>query len=32
MAKVYAVDTAISVCQISMESMGAWGLSVEAGV
>jgi alkylation response protein AidB-like acyl-CoA dehydrogenase len=32
MAKVYAVDTAISVCQVAMESMGAWGLSVEAGV
>jgi alkylation response protein AidB-like acyl-CoA dehydrogenase len=32
MAKVYAVDTAIRVCQTAMESMGAWGLSVEAGV
>jgi alkylation response protein AidB-like acyl-CoA dehydrogenase len=32
MAKVYAVDSAISVCQVAMESMGAWGLSVEAGV
>ena len=32
MAKVYAVDTSISVCRIAMESMGAWGLSVEAGV
>ena len=32
MAKAYAVDTAISVCQVAMESMGAWGLSVEAGV
>jgi alkylation response protein AidB-like acyl-CoA dehydrogenase len=32
MAKVYAVDTGISVCQVAMESMGAWGLSVEAGV
>jgi butyryl-CoA dehydrogenase len=32
MAKVYAVETAIGVCQIAMESMGAWGLSVEAGV
>jgi alkylation response protein AidB-like acyl-CoA dehydrogenase len=32
MAKLYAVDTAIAVCQTAMESMGAWGLSVEAGV
>ena len=32
MAKVYAVDTSIRVCQVAMESMGAWGLSVEAGV
>ena len=32
MAKVYAVDTAIAVCQVAMESMGAWGLSVDAGV
>ena len=32
MAKVYAVDTAIGVCQAAMESMGAWGLSVQAGV
>ena len=32
MAKVYAVDAAIGVCQVAMESMGAWGLSVEAGV
>ena len=32
MAKVFAVDTAIAVCQAAMESMGAWGLAVEAGV
>jgi len=32
MAKVYAVETSISACQVAMESMGAWGLSVEAGV
>ena len=32
MAKVYAVETSIKVCQVAMESMGAWGLSVDAGV
>ena len=32
MAKVYAVETSIDVCRVAMESMGAWGLSVEAGV
>lgn len=32
MAKLYAVEMSIGVCQVAMESMGAWGLSVEAGV
>jgi len=32
MAKLFAVETAIATCQVAMESMGAWGLSVEAGV
>jgi alkylation response protein AidB-like acyl-CoA dehydrogenase len=32
MAKLFAVDTAIRTCQVAMESMGAWGLSVDAGV
>jgi alkylation response protein AidB-like acyl-CoA dehydrogenase len=32
MAKVFAVETAITTCQVAMESMGAWGLAVEAGV
>lgn len=32
MAKLYAVETGIAACQTAMESMGAWGLSVEAGV
>jgi len=32
MAKVFAVETAISTCQVAMESMGAWGLAEDAGV
>jgi alkylation response protein AidB-like acyl-CoA dehydrogenase len=32
MAKLFAVETAIRTCQVAMESMGAFGLSVEAGV
>ena len=32
MAKLHAVETAIAVCLTAMESMGAQGLSVEAGV
>ena len=32
MAKLFAVETAIRTCQVAMESMGAWGLSVDAGV
>ena len=32
MAKVFAVETAISTGQVAMESMGAWGLAEEAGV
>ena len=32
MAKVFAVETAIRACQVAMESMGAWGLAVDAGV
>lgn len=32
MAKVFAVETAIHTCQVAMESMGAWGLAVDAGV
>ena len=32
MAKAFAVEAAIAACQAAMESMGAWGLSVEAGV
>lgn len=32
MAKLYAVEVSIAVCQTAMESMGAQGLSVEAGV
>lgn len=32
MAKVFAVETAIRTCQVAMESMGAWGLAVDAGV
>ena len=32
MAKVYAVETGIGVCQVAIESMGAWGLTIEAGV
>lgn len=32
MAKLFAVETAIRTCQVAMESMGAWGLAVEAGV
>ena len=32
MAKVFAVQTAIKVCLVAMESMGAWGLAEDAGV
>src|SRR5436190_1000378 len=32
MAKVFAIETAIRACQVAMESMGAWGLAVDAGV
>ncbi len=32
MAKVYAVDTALAVCQACMESMGAQGTAVDAEV
>lgn len=32
MAKLFAVETAIRTCQVAIESMGAWGLAVEAGV
>ena len=32
MAKLFAVETAIRTCQVAMESMGAWGLAVDAGV
>jgi alkylation response protein AidB-like acyl-CoA dehydrogenase len=32
MAKLFAVETAIRTCQVAMESMGAWGMAVEAGV
>ena len=32
MAKLFAVETAIRTCQTAMESMGAWGLAVDAGV
>jgi alkylation response protein AidB-like acyl-CoA dehydrogenase len=32
MAKLFAVETAITTCQVAMESMGAWGLAVDAGV
>ncbi len=32
MAKVFAVDTALAVCQAAMESMGAWGTAEEAVV
>ena len=32
MAKVFAVDTAVAVCQASMECMGAWGTAEEAEV
>ncbi len=32
MAKLFAVDAAIGVCRAAMESMGAWGLAVDAGV
>ncbi|PZW44772.1 alkylation response protein AidB-like acyl-CoA dehydrogenase [Humitalea rosea] len=32
MAKVFAVDTALAVCQAAMESMGAWGTAEEAEV
>ncbi|MDB5999247.1 MAG: Acyl-CoA dehydrogenase [Rhizobacter sp.] len=32
MAKVFAVDTALAVCQACMECMGAWGTAEEAQV
>lgn len=32
MAKVFAVDTAVAVCQAAMECMGAQGTAVDAGV
>src|SRR2546428_14165208 len=32
MAKLFAVETAIRTCQTAIESMGAWGLAVDAGV
>jgi alkylation response protein AidB-like acyl-CoA dehydrogenase len=32
MAKLYATETAIQVCQMAMECMGAWGFAEEAGV
>lgn len=32
MAKVFAVDAAVAVCQASMECMGAWGTAEEAEV
>ncbi|WGF90877.1 acyl-CoA dehydrogenase family protein [Marinivivus vitaminiproducens] len=32
MAKLFAVETAIAVCQTSMECMGAWGTAEEAEV
>jgi alkylation response protein AidB-like acyl-CoA dehydrogenase len=32
MAKVFAVDTALAVCQASMECMGAWGTAEDAQV
>lgn len=31
MAKLHAVETSIQVCLVAMESMGAWGLAVDAG-
>lgn len=32
MAKLYATETAIQVCQVAMECMGSWGLAEDAGV
>lgn len=32
MAKSFGVETALSACLAAMESMGAWGLAVDAGV
>ncbi len=32
MAKLFAVDTAVAVCQTAMECMGAWGTAEEAEV
>jgi alkylation response protein AidB-like acyl-CoA dehydrogenase len=32
MAKVFAVDTALAVCQAAMECMGAWGTAEDAQV
>lgn len=32
MAKVFATETAVDACSVAMGSMGAFGLSEEAGV
>jgi alkylation response protein AidB-like acyl-CoA dehydrogenase len=32
MAKLFATETAVEICHLAMDSMGAYGLSREAGV